>query len=128
MPATPQQILLVTPVWNDSARLAVFGKDLAEALATTQLPIRWVIADDGSGVEEHARLQDLRKDFASVFPGVELHFADRHRGKGAVVREAWALAPEAEWLAFVDADGSVSAEDMLNLGAGDPQAHGDNAY
>jgi glycosyltransferase involved in cell wall biosynthesis len=115
MPATPQQILLITPVWNDSARLAVFGKDLAEALATTQLPIRWVIADDGSGVEEHARLQDLRKDFASVFPGVELHFADRHRGKGAVVREAWALAPEAEWLAFVDADGSVSAEDMLNL-------------
>ena len=36
----------------------------------------------------------------------ELHFATRHAGKGAVVREAWALAPEADWLAFVDADGS----------------------
>ncbi len=115
MPGAPKQILLVTPVWNDSARLAVFGKDLAEALASTPLPILWMIADDGSGEEEHARLQELRNGFAEVFPGVELHFANPHRGKGSVVRGAWALAPEADWLAFVDADGSVCAEDFLNL-------------
>jgi glycosyltransferase involved in cell wall biosynthesis len=115
MPDAPKQILLVTPVWNDSARLADFGKCLAGALASTHLPIRWVIADDGSGEEEHARLQGLCKDFAADFPGVELHFAARHLGKGAVVREAWALAPEADWLAFVDADGSVSAGDFLSL-------------
>ena len=115
MPGAPKQILLVTPVWNDSTRLAVFGKDLADALATTSLPIRWMIADDGSGAEEHARLHDLRKEFAEVFPGVELHFAARHLGKGAIVREAWSLVPEADWLAFVDADGSVSAEDFLSL-------------
>lgn len=115
MPGAPKQILLVTPVWNDSARLAVFGKELAHVLASTQLPIRWMIADDGSGAEEHARLQELCNEFAEVFPGVELHFADRHKGKGGVVREAWSLAPEADWLAFVDADGSVSAGDFLSL-------------
>lgn len=115
MPGALKQILLVTPVWKDSARLAVFGKDLADALAATHLPIRWMIADDGSGEDEHARLRELRDGFATVFPGVELHFAARHAGKGSVVREAWALAPEADWLAFVDADGSVSAEDMLGL-------------
>jgi hypothetical protein len=115
MLGAPKQILLVTPVWKDSARLAVFGKDLAEVLASTHLPIRWMIADDGSGAEEHARLRDLHKEFANVFPGVNLHLAARHLGKGAVVREAWALAPDADWLAFVDADGSVSAEDFLKL-------------
>lgn len=115
MPGGPKQILLVTPVWKDSARLAVFGKDLADALAATPLPIRWMIADDGSGEEEHERLQELCKGFAADFPAVKLHFAERHAGKGGVVREAWSLAPEADWLAFVDADGSVSAEDMLDL-------------
>jgi glycosyltransferase involved in cell wall biosynthesis len=115
MPDAPKEILLVTPVWNDSARLAVFGKDLANALAASRLPIRWMIADDGSGDGEHARLKELHGDFSKVFDGVGLHFAARHAGKGAVVREAWSLAPDAEWLAFVDADGSVSAEDMLDL-------------
>ena len=31
MPGTPNEILLVTPVWNDSSRLAVFGETLARA-------------------------------------------------------------------------------------------------
>lgn len=115
MPANPKEILLVTPVWNDSARLAVFGRSLARSLAECRLPIRWIIADDGSADGEHARLEELQAGFRTVFPGVSLHFADAHRGKGSVVREAWALAPGADWLAFVDADGSVTADDMLDL-------------
>jgi glycosyltransferase involved in cell wall biosynthesis len=115
MPESPPEILLVTPVWNDSSRLAVFGKTLARALAVSSLPIRWVIADDGSTGDEAALLTALRNEFAGVFPHVELHFAAHHHGKGSVVREAWALAPDAAWLAFVDADGSVTAEEMLEL-------------
>lgn len=115
MPGSPCEILLVTPVWNDSARLAVFGESLATALAESPLPVRWIIADDGSGPAEQENLTRLRERFAAVFPRVETHFAAAHCGKGSVVREAWALGPEAEWLAFVDADGSVSAEDMLEL-------------
>ena len=115
MPDIPNQILLVTPVWNDSARLAGFGKSLARALADSPLPIHWLIADDGSSRAEHSRLTDLRTSFARVFPYVGLHFAKQHFGKGSVIREAWELAPDAEWLAFVDADGSVTAEDLLKL-------------
>lgn len=115
MPATLHEILLVTPVWKDCSRLAVFGKSLAAALSTSTLPIRWMIADDGSGAEEKQRLLDLQRAFAEVFPAVELHFAGEHHGKGSVVREAWALAPNADFLAFVDADGSVTAEDFLEL-------------
>jgi len=95
--------------------LANFGPGLARALAVSPLPIRWVIADDGSGGDEHRRLSELRESFAEIFPKVELHFAAIHRGKGGVVREAWSLAPEAAWLAFVDADGSVTPDEMLGL-------------
>lgn len=107
--------ILVTPVWKDSARLAGFGQQLAAELARRQSVIRWVIADDGSGPEEVARLEALQADFSKVYPHVRVHPAAVHAGKGAVVREAWALHAEADWLAFVDADGSVGAEDMLDL-------------
>lgn len=112
---TSSEILLVTPVWNDSKRLADFGPELARVLAGSPLPLRWVIADDGSGGDEHLKLTNLRESLAEVFPQVELHFAANHRGKGAVVREAWTLAPDAAWLAFVDADGSVTPDEMLGL-------------
>ena len=109
------EIILVTPIWNDSERLSNFGPGLARALAAFPLPLRWVIADDGSGDDEQRKLMELQKSFRKIFPKVELHFAEAHRGKGAVVREAWELAPNAAWLAFVDADGSVSAKEMLSL-------------
>jgi dolichyl-phosphate beta-glucosyltransferase len=109
------QILLVTPVWNDSARLAVFGEELAHALAASPRPIRWIIADDGSAAVEHEALNNLCEGFLKIFPHVQVHFAKRHLGKGAVVREAWALDQEVAWLAFVDADGSVSPSEMLRL-------------
>lgn len=115
MPDQANEILLVTPVWNDASRLAVFGVELARALAASPLPVRWVIADDGSELREHAALRALRDRFAETFPRVEVHFAAAHRGKGGVVKEAWELAPDAPWLAFVDADGSVSAAEMLGL-------------
>ena len=115
MPESPSEILVVTPVWNDSTRLAVYGVDLAKVFASSPLPLRWIIADDGSGPAERPPLIALRDQFAHVFPRVEVHFAKEHRGKGSVVREAWALAPEADWLAFVDADGSVTAAELLGL-------------
>lgn len=115
MPARPQEILLVTPVWNDSARLAGFGAALATALADSPLPIHWIIADDGSAAHDHAPLRELRDAFAEIFPRVHLHLAAQHHGKGAVVREAWTLRPDAAWLAFVDADGSVTPAEMLRL-------------
>ena len=107
--------ILVTPVWKDSARLSVFGRELAVELAKRESAIQWIIADDGSGEVEVERLGLLRDDFAEVYPHVRVHPAEEHFGKGSVEREAWALEPEASWLSFVDADGSVSASDMLDL-------------
>ena len=102
-------------MWNDAQRLADFGAGLAQALADRARPVRWIIADDGSGPGERERLAELRDSYAAIYPAVELHLAAAHRGKGAVVREAWSLAAGEEWLAFVDADGSVSAPEFLEL-------------
>ena len=115
MSSAPPVIVLVTPVWNDSERLSRFGAELAEKLAHHPRPIQWVIADDGSTEEDHQRLQQLTQLFREKHHTVHLHRASSHRGKGAVVREAWSLHANAAWLAFVDADGSVSATEMLGL-------------
>ncbi|MFZ9941202.1 MAG: glycosyltransferase [Luteolibacter sp.] len=115
MPDASHEIVLVTPVWNDAARLEAFGPELAAALASADLPIRWVIADDGSTNDEQARLIALHEKFSQIYPQVFLHHAREHRGKGSVIREAWALMPDAACFAFVDADGSVSARDLMGL-------------
>lgn len=113
--ATPQSIVLVTPVWNDSRRLAVFGQVLASALAAAELPIRWIIADDGSNAAEAARYAALRGQFATIYPQVELlRFGLRSR-KGGAVYDAWKYAASADYYAFVDADGAVSPESILHL-------------
>ena len=111
-------ILLVTPVWRDSKRLESFGTDLAHTLADTDhgvRPIHWVIADDGSEAEDRDKLKALHQQLMKIYPDVSLHFAEAHRGKGAIVREAWSLDPEAKWLVFVDADGSLSPEELIRL-------------
>lgn len=115
MSGPPTHILLVTPVWNDSTRLGDFGSTLATALASSPLSVRWIIADDGSCADEQARLTELHHAWARICPRIDLHFAAKHHGKGSVIREAWALDPEADWFAFVDADGSVTADAVLEL-------------
>ena len=112
-------ILLVTPVWKDSSRLAVFGRELANHLAGCEYNLEWMIADDGSGSDECNRLTLLHDELKETYPNMSLHFADAHCGKGSVVREAWAQRPDANWYVFVDADGSLPpAELTRGLDAG----------
>lgn len=107
--------VLVTPVWNDSARLAEFGEELATALADANSEIRWIVADDGSSAADIDQLESLVDQFSKVYPHVRLHKASAHRGKGSVIREAWATEPTAAWLAFVDADGSLPAPNTVRF-------------
>lgn len=70
----PNLIVLVTPVWNDAARLEVFGLELAKALAVSDLSILWIVADDGSGESEQQRVRDLVEGFRAVYPYVDAMF------------------------------------------------------
>ncbi|MBB6431340.1 glycosyltransferase [Algisphaera agarilytica] len=106
---------LVTPVYKDADRLAVYGPTLAEALSQAKLPVRWVISDDGSGEEQLAKLQAQAQTYRETYPHIEVFKLPTHRGKGAAVREAWKAFPPQTWLMFVDADGSITAETVLAL-------------
>jgi dolichyl-phosphate beta-glucosyltransferase len=113
--APKQSIVLVTPVWNDSARLKGFGLLLAQELARSGLPVRWIVADDGSTAEEKNILQDLVGQFSSEHTAVELMSFDERSRKGGAIYRTWDACPEADWLAFVDADGAIDAASTIHL-------------
>ncbi len=113
--ATQRHIVLVTPVYHDTERLSVFGPSLAQALKDSPLPVLWVVADDGSGDEESRRVQELVEKFRKIHPEMEFFEKGEHLGKGGTVRSAWAAYPDADWLGFIDADGSVDGASIVNL-------------
>ena len=115
VPTSDRQIVLVTPVWNDSRRLEVFGPKLAQALSTSGLSVRWIVADDGSSKLEQGKIAALVQCLTVVYPNVEaMLFAERSR-KGGAIYQAWDACPQADLVAFVDADGAIDAQSVLRL-------------
>ena len=115
MPATLPKFLLVTPVWNDSVRLEHFGVELAKVLAVSGLNITWVIADDGSDTEEVEQLERLKEKFSQIYSDVLLHLHPERSFKGGAIYQSWQQFPDADYYAFVDADGAVSADELMRL-------------
>lgn len=110
-----RQSLLVTPSFHDAARLEVFGPQLADSLAEANMDVLWVMADDGSGEKEIARLHRLQEDLQSVYPKIEVFSPGDHFGKGGVIHRVWRAYREVEWFSFLDADGSVDGETYVKL-------------
>lgn len=110
-----QSIVLVTPVWNDSSRLSVFGPKLAEAIRASGLPVRWIVADDGSDAEEKSRVGEVVASLRMIYPRVEAMLFDQRAHKGGAIYSAWDLCPEATWLGFVDSDGAIDAASTIGL-------------
>ena len=107
--------LLVIPHFRDSVR---FGPFLEELTAILPSHFAVLVSDDGSGPTEVARLSSLlsRKQ-ASLGPSAPtlldplLH--ESNTGKGAAVVRGWQLGKDYSLLAFADADGAVSASEIL---------------
>lgn len=74
-----------------------------------------MVADDGSGEAEVARVRKLVDNFRETYPRIAYFELGEHLGKGGTIRGAWEAYSDAEWLAFVDADGSVDAKGLLAL-------------
>lgn len=108
-------IVLVIPIWNDSARFGRYAPFLAEALSASGLPVRWVISDDGSTEEEQAQLKRLLEDLQKIYPHIECLFAEERSRKGGAIYRAWNAYPEADWVGFVDADGAIDSPTVLRL-------------
>lgn len=112
------QILLVIPCYKESERLPAFLAELCSAIESSGLPVRVRPVDDGSGEAEAAAMtalvKELQPEHSCLGRAVLL---EKNRGKGGAVYAGWDSAEEErfDWLAFVDADGAVSAEETLRV-------------
>lgn len=106
---------LAIPHYNDTERLESFLDSLQRGL-----PERFsvLVSDDGSTPLERERLavlihavQRRHADAGPVF--LDPLFTPRNSGKGGAILRGWDHAEDADLLAFADADGAVSAAEIL---------------
>ena len=109
------QATLVIPCWRENQRLPPFLQRLAQAVDDAGLPIEILVVDDGSPVEDAAATRVQVASIAQRHPAVRpMLDLDQHRGKGGAVYWGWRHASaSSRWLAFVDADGAIPAEDVV---------------
>ncbi|MFP2905023.1 glycosyltransferase [Pyxidicoccus sp. 3LFB2] len=116
-------ISVVIPAYNEGQRLPRFVGELTRVfLERPAPPVEFIVVDDGSR-PEHATLQRACVEEAQsqlAAKGAQHRFtyvaAPRNQGKGSAIRLGWRSAPPgATWLAFLDADGAISAEEFHRL-------------
>jgi dolichyl-phosphate beta-glucosyltransferase len=110
-----KKVHLVIPCYRESARIEVFLTDMCQEMSALERVVIMVV-DDGSGFEEVSRLSAIIDDFRArnscLLPLKKMPY---NSGKGAAVYEGWADSGDADWLAFVDADGACSAKEVARL-------------
>ena len=116
-------ISVVIPTYNEGQRLPRFVAELARVfLERPSPPVRFTVVDDGSA-PEHTPLQRACVEEAQArlaAQGAPHRFtyvaAPRNQGQGSAIRLGWRDAPAgATWLAFLDADRAISAEEFHRL-------------
>ncbi len=115
--APPFQVLLVIPCYRESIRVRPFLGDLCQTFAgQDQVAVEILLVDDGSGEKEAARLRAVVDEFRGRHPFVrEMMAIPENAGKGGTIYAGWAAHHGQEWLMFADADGSISAREVLRL-------------
>ena len=119
MPSAQSQTLLVIPAYRESQRLPKFLPALCEAAAgldgDAQISIR--VVDDGSGAREREVVTELCELLREKFPFLlDPLLLEANRGKGGAVYAGWDGAEEHfKTIGFVDADGSVSASEVVRV-------------
>jgi glycosyltransferase involved in cell wall biosynthesis len=108
--------LLVIPAYRESQRLPAYLATLLPALKDAGSATSVLVVDDGSGPSEvqalRKALDTLAASYSQLLPPL---FLPGNRGKGAAVREGWNQSGDHQLLAFVDADGSIPAGEVLRL-------------
>jgi dolichyl-phosphate beta-glucosyltransferase len=118
--------LLVLPAYREQSRLPPYLRALTLTLAGAPFSTALLVVDDGSPVAEREALRALmvtgREGSCVVLPLLPLAV---NQGKGGAILAGWRRGVvTARWLAFVDADGAVAAEEVrrvleLTHGAGE---------
>jgi dolichyl-phosphate beta-glucosyltransferase len=107
---------LIIPAYCESARLPAYLAELCGAVKAADLPVEICVVEDGSPPAEREALlkslERLRPEFSLLAPPL---LSPVNCGKGASIYAAWDLAEDAEWLAFVDADGAIPAYEVVRV-------------
>lgn len=111
-PNDEYDILLAIPCYRENERLPPFLGELLEQSSKLAFAVSVLIVDDGSPEPERSRFLEDIETFRVRFPHLSSPIAYlENRGKGYAIRTAWKEAGNARYLAFIDADGSISAQD-----------------
>lgn len=109
------EVLLVIPCFRESGRLGPFLEELCQKLSLLD-GVRVRVVEDGSGAEEEKLMAALVAKFREKYPFImPVHHLDQNVGKGGAIYAGWSLEEEARWLAFVDADGSCGADEVIRM-------------
>ena len=108
---------VVIPAYNEGARLPRYLRSLAIALREADFGGEILVVDDGSLASERAKISASINEIREGFPFVVGPLClPCNRGKGHAVRAGWTAAnPTAGWVLFADADGAVSAAEVVRL-------------
>jgi glycosyltransferase involved in cell wall biosynthesis len=110
------QFLLVIPAYREQFRLPPYLRELVRVLSQARFSTAILVVDDGSPDEEQSALRQLiqagKTANCEVLPPLSLA---ANGGKGGAILAGWRSGVQASWLAFVDADGAVPAEEVLRL-------------
>jgi dolichyl-phosphate beta-glucosyltransferase len=118
-------VSVTIPAYNEGERLPPYVWQLVEeGLKQPSPSMELIVSDDGS-TAEHAQLlrECVAVAQAALAEAGSLHrigyvAGERNGGKGSAIRRGWCHASlDATWLAFLDADGSVGAQELFRLAA-----------
>lgn len=111
----PASVHLVIPCYQESGRIGPFLTELCEV--THQLgDVTIRIVEDGSDDPETDRMRAIITPLREKHPHLlEPLFMPDNLGKGGAVYTGWNMEKQADWLGFVDADGSCSAAEVAHL-------------
>lgn len=104
------RVSLVVPAFREEERLPRYFPGLVAALA--DLPVEIIVVDDGSPTQSHAALRAALEPLLAS--GGRLLRSEVNRGKGAAIAFGLEHAA-AEYVGFVDADGSIPASEVRRL-------------
>lgn len=109
------KVHLIVPCFQESLRIGGFLPELCAAMDRAG-DVKVVVVEDGSGADEQAKMRDLISGWRTQFRCLqEPLLLNENLGKGGAVYTGWAEAGDADWLAFVDADGACPADEVARL-------------
>lgn len=107
-------ILLVIPCFNERERLPGFLPALLAALQGREVTVR--VVDDGSRSDQQHWLRNYITELRHAWPHLDApRINPENQGKGGAIYSGWDRPDGAELLAFADADGAVTAEEVARL-------------